>query len=347
MILVILGAGASFDSVSPRSMDGSTYSNNPWRPPMASDLFSPRPSFQAILNDFPECRGVIATLRERLAGGAEVLEEQLAQLQERSLNDQRSASQLMAIRFYIRRLIDECETHWFRDSAGVTNYHALVEALDRWARTNNEHVLYVTFNYDSFLERAVGDEIGLNLSGLGAYVNQERFSIFKLHGSVDWGYPITDAAQSAMPEQTWVIRNAADLVSRLDVDSITLRRDWSVGTRGSAWVPALAVPVRAKSTFQCPNEHLARLRGLLPYVDRLLVIGWRSMEEHFLAKIEDRFPRELRGTVLACGSGSESQQAWSRINAARRAGISIRGSAVSIDQPLGLTRFDGQIDYAA
>ena len=41
MILVIVGAGASFDSVSLSSVVGSDYR---WRPPVTKDLFDPLPT---------------------------------------------------------------------------------------------------------------------------------------------------------------------------------------------------------------------------------------------------------------------------------------------------------------
>ncbi|MGI8412829.1 MAG: hypothetical protein ACR2QA_10140 [Solirubrobacteraceae bacterium] len=45
-------------------------------------------------------------------------------------------------------------------------------------------------------------------------------------------------------------------------------------------VPALAIPMEAKTDFECPQSHLAALRSDLPAVRRLLIVGWRAAEPH-------------------------------------------------------------------
>jgi hypothetical protein len=47
-------------------------------------------------------------------------------------------------------------------------------------------------------------------------------------------------------------------------------------------IPALALPLRSKARFVCPQEHLDVLNALLPQVDRILAIGWKAGEPHFL-----------------------------------------------------------------
>jgi hypothetical protein len=49
--------------------------------------------------------------------------------------------------------------------------------------------------------------------------------------------------------------------------------------------PALAIPVIQKddTSFACPSHHLNTLKSVIPRVRKLLVIGWRGQEEHFLS----------------------------------------------------------------
>jgi hypothetical protein len=103
--------------------------------------------------------------------------------------------------------------------------------------------------------------------------------------------------------------------SSLDVPaSFEIRRgDWNTGQGGELWVPALAVPVRTKSVFECPQEHLDMLWGLLPTVERVLVIGWAGMETHFLTKLHERLRLEQRASVIACGTDDASRDTWNRM----------------------------------
>ena len=46
--------------------------------------------------------------------------------------------------------------------------------------------------------------------------------------------------------------------------------------------PALAIPVEGKDEFSCPKRHVERLRNLLAGASRIMTIGWRATEAHFL-----------------------------------------------------------------
>ncbi|MGH9277610.1 MAG: SIR2 family protein, partial [Acidimicrobiales bacterium] len=79
--------------------------------------------------------------------------------------------------------------NWSLMTHGCTNYHFLVERLDEWARNNSECVGYVTFNYDTLLERAIEDAgPKLHFNDLSDYVAHPRLKVFKLHGSCDWAH---------------------------------------------------------------------------------------------------------------------------------------------------------------
>lgn len=47
-------------------------------------------------------------------------------------------------------------------------------------------------------------------------------------------------------------------------------------------MPAIAIPVDRKDEFACPPSHIAKLKELLPKVNKILVIGWRATETEFL-----------------------------------------------------------------
>lgn len=51
---------------------------------------------------------------------------------------------------------------------------------------------------------------------------------------------------------------------------------------GNALYPALAIPFARKFAFDCPMDHLEQLKHVLPLVNRILIVGWRGNEQHFL-----------------------------------------------------------------
>src|SRR5260370_5304529 len=70
MLMVIFGAGASFDSCPtylpgaqvPMSGDQARL-NKLYRPPLANELFENRPLFAEAIDRFPECRTIVPRLR--------------------------------------------------------------------------------------------------------------------------------------------------------------------------------------------------------------------------------------------------------------------------------------------
>jgi hypothetical protein len=104
MLLIILGAGASHDSVniSQHSM------NENLRPPLANGLFDER--FDGSVRQFEQLLGVLDRLRERPNGVS--LEEQLETLQEEGTNYPKRLEQLAAIKFYLQNVLFNCGTAW-------------------------------------------------------------------------------------------------------------------------------------------------------------------------------------------------------------------------------------------
>src|SRR5438876_186338 len=138
MLLVILGAGASYDSLPldiideiPRTELGA------FRPPLAQNLFDDRPTFGAALDMYPQCTALVSRLRQSVRGGA-ALEHELERYQEEAQDYPPHLRQLIAIRFYLQEILWTCGTRYRELSHGVTNYVRLLYRLDRWRHANNE-----------------------------------------------------------------------------------------------------------------------------------------------------------------------------------------------------------------
>lgn len=65
---------------------------------------------------------------------------------------------------------------------------------------------------------------------------------------------------------------------------------------GRVGFPALAIPVERKNVFSCPPEHLKALADVLPEVRKIITVGWRASEQHFLAMLKNRLTG-LKGDV--------------------------------------------------
>ena len=64
-------------------------------------------------------------------------------------------------------------------------------------------------------------------------------------------------------------------------------------------VPAIAIPVVSKSSFECPEEHLNVLLKSLSEVTKIMTIGWRAKEEHFLDLLSKQPGQGARVMVVA------------------------------------------------
>ena len=71
----------------------------------------------------------------------------------------------------------------------------------------------------------------------------------------------------------------------------------------SALFPAIAIPLETKRSFECPEGHLQVLSGLIPRVTKLLTVGWRAREAHFLELLAEKLEGHVR--VLAVAGGKE------------------------------------------
>lgn len=306
MLLLILGAGASFDSVDPRSWSSGMAAGaregavlNNFRPPLANDLFDNRPNFGEVLKRFSECAPLVAKLRREKASRGFLLERTLREFQEEADVYPPNHRQLVAIRFYLQHVLWQCGVRWYDEANGVTNYADLLARLDRW-RYGRESVCVVTFNYDTLLEKAVTDVLGMTFNALSEYVSSDEFRFIKLHGSVNWTRPVTLPSHAHyQPSEDDARRVLIGMAPDFNLGSYEIRepdktqQDFVEGGAVKAiHLPAIAIPVEQKAEFACPSAHVDVLNECLEKVDRVLVLGWRATELDFLKML-----RPLRDRV--------------------------------------------------
>src|SRR5260370_2316580 len=296
MLMVVFGAGASYDSVpflppdkpplepvSPISLARPRYD----RPPLADQLFETRPEFQKAMLRFQKCLPVIPYLQDPGATVERVLEKFQAEANEYPERHR----QLAAIRYYLHFVLWELEHRWDKVAQGVTNYRTLLDQIQRW-RKPEQQVCLATFNYDRMLEAAL-PTVGIRIQDLNDYIASEDYKIIKLHGSTNWAREVHNVPFDIDSRNTWqvafeLIDHAPDLVISQNYRMVT---EYPIGKLdGLALFPALAIPLETKRSFECPEEHLATLRQCIGKVSKLLIIGWRGMEDHFLRLLADNLP---------------------------------------------------------
>jgi hypothetical protein len=185
MLLVIFGAGASFDSV-PHIRPRVQPDVEEDRPPLANELFGNRQEFVTAMELFRDCMPLIPLLRK----DGVAVEQELARIQEQAKTFPKAHKELMAIRFYLQFALWKCQKRWYRHHRGITNYATLLREIERWRFELKERVCFVTFNYDSMLEQAMFQVLDFTILDLSSYVSHEDYSLIKLDGSTNWGVAI-------------------------------------------------------------------------------------------------------------------------------------------------------------
>jgi hypothetical protein len=278
MLLLVLGAGASFDAVPDRPA-GTVFDH---RLPLANEMFENRPEFRNDLAAFPELNAAIPHLIN--IPDSETIETRIQRLQDQADNaDAARAQQLIAMRFYLSNMIWRCEQRLHETARGITNHLTLLDEIQRRTALD-EQVFIVTFNYDCLIERALNDN---RFESIRGYTQHERYKLIKLHGSANWGRrlvkdPIFSGGGGAPNHQ--IVRSLIDIAP-----TIELRHEYFVVQDpripvldGFPVVPAIAIPIQHKSDFECPQEHVVALTDFLPRVTKILVIGWKAAEDAFL-----------------------------------------------------------------
>ncbi len=217
------------------------------------------------------------------------IEAKLAEFQEQAKTYPPAHRELNAIRFYLRSALWACQDHWRTRHRGVTNFATLLREIDRWRLARNELVCFVTFNYDTMLEEAMTQVVHFNVGDMNSYITGSDYQLFKLHGSINWGRELEGVVHPGN-NVPYPYQNLIDTV-RPGSPNLTQRyrlcnRDMGPTPDRVVVFPAISIPVENKDEFSCPSGHVTALDVLLPFVTKIIAIGWRATEAEFLAKLK-------------------------------------------------------------
>jgi hypothetical protein len=272
MLLVIFGAGASYDSCVSILPEGGT-----GRPPLANRLFAFPSEYANFLDNYKTIDDIHPYLLP--PEDSKSIEEVLQTLLEESKTNPRRMKQIAAIRFYLRDVLRWASDNWHVVTKGRTNYRALIGRIEHFLKPS-EKVCFVTFNYDTLLESALRDHFGMQFSVMDDYVSRDNWKVFKLHGSVDWVHEIESPPSSSLEGGANAI---IDKIKEITASKEIVTLD-QIKAREPRSIPAIAIPVVEKTGehFECPRSHIDQLQQLIPTVNRVISIGWRGTENHFL-----------------------------------------------------------------
>jgi len=332
-MLVILGAGASSDCLPP-SVAGygiATSASLPSRavedarPPMTQQLAESRALSNWVLGHWRSATPVVAHLRDTLSRDEGQSEEKVKTL-EVALREFEAAGdriperkrQMLAMRFYLRDLFAACTDYMCSPelAGGVTNHVALLNRLLEWCSPGNRTVVFISFNYDFILERAMEALWGFRPLDLNNYLAHDRVQLLKPHGSVLWNWRVDHPSQ-AFRGGGWIQFGEAsiDEALRNSVDETDIQCQAFPQIEGlqvplpiPSMIPALALPTDDKS-FVWPQSQEDHLKSLQGTVTRVLTIGWRGLEPHFLPLLRPLVKHYARVLTVSGGAQADAESA--------------------------------------
>jgi hypothetical protein len=313
-ILVILGAGASFDALGPTKQNIS--------PPLTNLLAESSSFTRPIVEKYPLSRPVIVKLRDALAQSGTSpralsfsLEEALAKYRMNSANNPMTLMQITAFRFYLRDLLYEAALRVQEQNDGINGYTRLVHELVDWSNQTNRIVCFVNFNFDPLLEWACQLEFPFKPERLKDYSGGKRIFVLKPHGSVLWSWqdPGIPTESDVEPFDSVIECGEPASEGNFTLHASKAPRDaFREGDTNlfTCAYPALALPMTGQKTFVWPEdqENLFKNRFQIGTFGKVLTIGWRGNEKHFLEIMPSRVSNNSAiWSVIANSPGDEEE----------------------------------------
>jgi hypothetical protein len=311
-LLVILGAGASYDSLS---------GFQAMAPPLSDQLANSSDLADSLLSVYPRARPVVSELRRSLEDRDSsessvrslTLEQTLRIYRDRSKTNQETLKQLTAFRFFLRDLLYQSALQIRNSRGGINNYTRLISDVYQWALDRDRTVCLVNFNYDPLLEWACSEEYRFNPSKWSDYSGRGPIYLLKPHGSVLWsledqsvaptpnGFPST-LIEIGEPETT---KGFELRTSGSPIDSVS-----AGGNQKRVVYPGLAMPIDGNKDFLWPNDQEELLTEGMPngVFGKVLTIGWRGNEPHFVPLLRRLVPSTADLWMVTGDSSTDSAE---------------------------------------
>lgn len=302
LLTVVIGAGASYDCVE-KGTDPNV--DTGYRPPLVNELFEDRPKFNAILNRYPKARMASDEIRVKVKKG-EPLEKVLRELQRYSKGNPNS--DYYQIPLYLQELTYEISNRYIGYGVG-SKFDTVVRYIER---SKFGKVLYLTLNYDLFLDQSLSVCYNHSFDTMQSYIpDNKKWLLVKYHGSANWGVKVNNADATK--------RNAAGALGTIKgkIESDNIIRVLPGGKDDHRFVdgyfhyPAIAVPVEGKTSYVCNDEHVIRARKFIEKCQYFLFIGFSALDEHVLDLLSHA--PEMKGFYIVGGSKDTAKGIFNRL----------------------------------
>lgn len=314
---IVLGAGASHDFIDPKYIStGKVLDWETFKPPLASEIFNPA-KFGGVIQKYNEASQLSASVLSALRAGKD-LEEFMQELRERGGH---RIPQLVELVFYLGDLFQLISSK-FRNNPG-NNYSDLIGRI----RDNGGEACMVTFNYDTLLETNLGTQFAEKKHELDDYIRHD-IQVIKIHGSCEWSYVSGPFEQYEVDEilkiggiNKYLVQNPSRVYGikedgkKINTQpEIIPQRNFQMTQKNTYGTdeffesyPALAIPVRTKHTYVCPDYHIEELKKALSQTCKILIIGWKAADENLLEIFEEVIKYPVEFTIVA-GKGSKTAE---------------------------------------
>lgn len=353
-LLVILGAGASFDCASGNG--GALHEE--WRPPLVTQLFENRPSYTRVLHHYPLAEQAAADIRPTIASGSVAIEAFLKN-RLRDSDHEHDRRQYWAIPLYLQHLLFEISM-W--EPSSRRGYAEQPDSYDRLinAALRADEVTFVTLNYDDLFDRRLF--IHHPLESMDSYLgHNEKWALIKLHGSINWGRAVLNEEPIRVRSGDMLLAQAfADLRDNIELDeTIHLRPHVDIASvraeeilddaRGRSlrlYYPALSAPLGAEDELVCPTSHVEHLKAITGHWEPLdvLVIGYSGLDKEVLELLSSG-GRSIRSLWVVSESESSAESTARRVTDLVRV-VPAEGQEPVVQVGVGFTSF-AQGDYLA
>lgn len=288
-LMVVIGAGASFDSWPKHVARPHDYESV--RLPLANNLFAPLPTQNSFLDSY-RLMGLASILRSKAGLAGFDIEAELARISDTALqrNDTNTIQSLFKTRFYLHGVITALTQRTLRHTSSHTLYVDLIVKLKEWIDESptTRYVDIVVFNYDNLIEKAMENVYGYDWHSknsevpLRAYYRGNNLKIYKPHGSINWGREI-------LKGKNHYFYNGVDEAFQ-DFDQLELASSFQFidpntianADQSKNVIPAIAVPFKKKTNFdECPQEMQTEMLTAVNNANKVITIGWKGADEHF------------------------------------------------------------------
>lgn len=303
MKMVILGAGASFDSIFNHEYNGDLLK---WCPPLGKDLFSYKPLCNELLRHYPGAE----SFRSEISYSNDI--EELFQNKYALAHGPNGANlllQIVNVQFYLQELFSEISYKYV--NFGPSNYDTLIrQAYDYYLKTG-EDVLFVTFNYDTLLEKSFEKILGKPIKDIRDYIRYP-IKIIKPHGSCNWVKRISVGENAGPINMKGILKflydetNMNSVLNTIDSSNedyvIFDSRIIEYRIDKNFVFPQLLIPLKHKDDFILPVDHKEVLEKALGKVDDILIIGWKANEQSFHKLMQEKIYSNSLKVKIVCGN---------------------------------------------